>query len=74
MDVEKGDEEAVEEASIGVQKARNVKKVFDEKVFPRWKELVAVKNESRFIERTPGLERFEPGACILVARKGSICC
>ena len=62
---EKGveDDEAVEEVSIGVQRARNVKKVFDEKVFPRWKELVAVKNESRFIERTPGLERFEPGAC-----------
>ena len=63
-DVGEGDEEAVEEVPIGVQKALNVKKIFDEKVFPRWKELVALKNESGFIERTPGLERFEPGVCM----------
>ncbi|RDB22242.1 Fanconi-associated nuclease 1 [Hypsizygus marmoreus] len=50
-----------EEVPVKVQSARRVKQVFDEQVFPRWTEFVAVKHEQGMRERAPGLERFEPG-------------
>ncbi|KAF8077614.1 VRR-NUC domain-containing protein [Lyophyllum atratum] len=49
------------EEPIKVRTARRVKQYFDEVVLPKWKELVLDKQHRDFKERTPGLERFEPG-------------
>ncbi|KAJ7169072.1 VRR-NUC domain-containing protein [Mycena crocata] len=42
------------------QKAKLVKKILDEHVLPKWKELVTAQSETQ-TARKPGLERFEPG-------------
>lgn len=62
-----GDEENITEVkeSVQLQKARIVKMVFDELVYPRWKDLLVVKDEGSEKERKPGLERFEPGELLL---------
>jgi hypothetical protein len=63
MKPEGGDEEGVTEVkeSVQLRKARIVKRVFDEVVYPRWKAFLAVVGEVGSKERRPGLERFEPG-------------
>ncbi|KAF5386729.1 hypothetical protein D9615_001528 [Tricholomella constricta] len=55
--------EKVEEVEVPIklQTAQRVKEVFDEIVFPKWKELVAQKEQQNIRIRIPGLERFEPG-------------
>ncbi|KAJ7209769.1 VRR-NUC domain-containing protein [Mycena pura] len=42
------------------QNARMVKKILEEHVLPKWKDLVATES-ARTMTRRPGLERFEPG-------------
>lgn len=49
--------------TIQIQRARMVKKLFEEVVYEHWKKIVSVKEEQAMRERTPGLERFEPGEC-----------
>ncbi|KAF8178661.1 hypothetical protein K438DRAFT_1681003 [Mycena galopus ATCC 62051] len=46
--------------TISLQKARAVKRILEEHVLPKWKELLSVESQSTR-ERKPGLERFEPG-------------
>ncbi|KAH0583471.1 hypothetical protein H2248_009100 [Termitomyces sp. 'cryptogamus'] len=57
------EDEAVPEPEepLKIQTARRIKKVFDEHVFPKWKELVAKRQGQGAKARSPGLERFEPG-------------
>ncbi|GLB34607.1 putative VRR_NUC [Lyophyllum shimeji] len=55
------DGEGAAEEPIKIQAARRVKKLFDEAMLPKWRELVVYKQERDIRERTPGLERFEPG-------------
>ncbi|KAG6871888.1 hypothetical protein C0995_015385 [Termitomyces sp. Mi166 len=50
-----------QEEPLKVRTARRVKEVFDEYVFPKWKELVAKRQAQGAKVRAPGLERFEPG-------------
>ncbi|KAG6887392.1 hypothetical protein C0992_012438 [Termitomyces sp. T32_za158] len=49
------------EEPLRVQTARRVKAVFNDYVFPQWKELVARRRAQGVKVRAPGLERFEPG-------------
>jgi Fanconi-associated nuclease 1 len=44
-----------------LEKARNLKKAFDTWIIPRWKALVAARQEERARVRPSELERFEPG-------------
>jgi Fanconi-associated nuclease 1 len=44
-----------------LEKARKIKEIFDTLVIPRWKALVAAKQEEVARVRPPALERFEPG-------------
>lgn len=54
-------EECVVEDSVKDQKAKRVKRFFENMLFPKWKNLVAIKQDQEYLKRTPGLERFEPG-------------
>lgn len=55
-----GEECAVED-SVKDQKAKRVKRFFENMLFPKWKNLVTIKQDQEYRKRTPGLERFEPG-------------
>ncbi|KAJ6631580.1 VRR-NUC domain-containing protein [Mycena sp. CBHHK59/15] len=68
-----GDEEPLEfdvvEDSSNEEKARTVKRIFEEHALPKWRELVAADSEA---VRKPGLERFEPGFVYTrIVRKGA---
>lgn len=58
------EEEALEfdvvEDTPAQQKARLVKKIFEEHVLEKWQALVSAESEAE-TTRKPGLERFEPG-------------
>ena len=51
----------VEEGDAGIQKAKRVKELLYEKIYPRWKESIEAKSREESWNRKPGLERFEPG-------------
>lgn len=57
--------EASEEirVSLSIQRARHIKKLYQERIEPKWKELLARKDQEKgkVAVRTPGLERFEAG-------------
>lgn len=49
--------------SQSVQRARHIKKLFKEQIEPKWKALLARKDQEKgkTVVRSPGLERFEAG-------------
>ncbi len=51
----------VEEEEANIQKAKRVKDLLYEKIYPRWKEFIEAKSKEGCSNRKPGLERFEPG-------------
>ena len=51
----------VEEGDASIQKAKRVKELLYEKIYPRWKESIEAKSREESWNRKPGLERFEPG-------------
>jgi Fanconi-associated nuclease 1 len=51
----------VEEGDASIQKAKRVKELLYEKIYPRWKESIEAKSREGSWNRKPGLERFEPG-------------
>ena len=51
----------VEEEDTSIQKAKRVKELLYEKIYPRWKESIEAKSREGSLNRKPGLERFEPG-------------
>ncbi|KAG5653529.1 hypothetical protein H0H81_012470 [Sphagnurus paluster] len=60
---EVGEAEVAEapEEPIKLQMARRVKEYFEERILPKWKALLQEKIECCDEERSPALERFEPG-------------
>ena len=56
----------VEEGDASVQKAKRVKDLLYEQIYPRWKESIEAKSREESWDRKPGLERFEPGVCHIV--------
>ena len=51
----------VEEEEANIQKAKRVKELLYEKIYPRWKEFIEAKSREGCSNRKPSLERFEPG-------------
>lgn len=49
--------------SLSIQRAKHIKKLFKERIQPKWKALLARKDQEKgkAAARTPGLERFEAG-------------
>jgi Fanconi-associated nuclease 1 len=50
-------------ASVNIRRARHMKNLYKAKIEPKWKVLLARKDEGKgkAAERSPGLERFEAG-------------
>ncbi|KAF8726453.1 hypothetical protein AX14_007863 [Amanita brunnescens Koide BX004] len=51
----------VEEEDANIQKAKRVKELLYDKIYPRWREFIEAKSREGCSNRNPGLERFEPG-------------
>ncbi|KAF8630450.1 hypothetical protein AX17_005427 [Amanita inopinata Kibby_2008] len=51
----------VEEEEMSIRKAKKVKELLYEKIYPKWQRLIDAKCNGRYVTRKPGLERFEPG-------------
>ncbi|PFH51675.1 hypothetical protein AMATHDRAFT_58424 [Amanita thiersii Skay4041] len=52
---------AAEEEEASIRKARKVKELLYEQIYPKWKLLIADKTKEGSVKRKSGLERFEPG-------------
>ncbi|KXN91395.1 hypothetical protein AN958_00657 [Leucoagaricus sp. SymC.cos] len=52
-----------EPGTTSQQRAKHVKRLFKERIYPKWKELLVRKEQEKgkAVIRTPGLERFEAG-------------
>ncbi|KAK2466657.1 hypothetical protein APHAL10511_000915 [Amanita phalloides] len=51
----------VEEEEANIRKARRVKELLHEKIYPNWKVFIDAKTREGWSSRKPGLERFDPG-------------
>ena len=58
--IEGGRESVLPETLVKMENAKKIKRVFDTVILPRWKALVAAKQEDARV-RPLALERFEPG-------------
>ncbi|KAF8647479.1 hypothetical protein AX16_006684 [Volvariella volvacea WC 439] len=61
VDNPEGEIEVVEVEPLSVQKAREVKELFETQIYPTWLNIVGTQREEGMRYRPPGLERFDRG-------------